>query len=306
MKISVAMATYNGIEYVEEQLDSIRLQSLLPDEVVICDDASNDGTADFIEEYIEKHSLEGWRVYRNRENIGFKKNFLSAVLKTQGDIIFLCDQDDVWYKEKIEKMSCVMDKNKEILSLCSSFDFIDAKGRCFLPEGVKSTSNYGFIRGKLKKSDISHINLKTVMHSNISPGCTTVIKKELKDAFCMSSNSILPHDWELNLVAALKNGLYFYNQSLIGYRIHSSNTLGIDSAPKSRTEIASEKLCAAETLCRYTDFKANAVMQQRRLNALLNKSFVGVLKLFLTSREYAGYYSLKERVGDMLFTLGDK
>ena len=69
MKVSVAMATYNGMKYIEKQLDSIRNQYIMPDEVIICDDASTDGTADFINEYIEKYSLFGWKLFKNEENL---------------------------------------------------------------------------------------------------------------------------------------------------------------------------------------------------------------------------------------------
>ncbi len=306
MKISVAMATYNGMSYIEEQLDSLRLQFRLPDEVIICDDASSDGTADFVDEYIEKHSLFGWKLHRNTENMGFKKNFLSAISKTDGDIIFLCDQDDTWYKNKTEIMSRIMEENPQILSLSSSFDFVDEAGEHLSDESAENTSNHGLVYGKINENCLAPISLKAVMHSNISPGCTTVIRKELKDSFCRNSNSVLPHDWELNLVAASKDGLYFLNRKLSGYRIHSSNTLGLDSAPKGRTEVAKEKLSAAETLCRYADFTRLLAMQQNRVTALCDKSLFKTIKLFFTSIEYARYYSLKERIGDIIFTLRNK
>lgn len=303
MKISVVMATYNGMEYVEKQLDSIRTQFLLPDEVVICDDMSTDGTADFVEEYIEKYSLFGWRLYRNTENVGFKKNFLSALSKTDGDIIFLCDQDDVWYGDKIEKMSRIMEENGAILALSSSFDFIDEKDGKVLRLNEENTSNHGLIPKKINEKALVQINLKTVMHSNISPGCTTVIRRELKELFCLNSNSVLPHDWELNLVAASMGGLYFYNDNMSRYRIHSNNTLGLDSAPEGRVQVAKEKLAAAETLCRYSDFKSLLAMQKSRVDALENKKTSGALKLFFSSSQYVRYYSLKERAGDIVFTL---
>ena len=303
MKISVAMATYNGMSYIEEQLDSLRSQFQLPHEVVICDDASTDGTADFIDEYIEKHFLFGWKLYRNTENVGFKRNFLSAISKTDGDIIFLCDQDDIWYENKTEIMSRIMAENPHILSLSSSFDFIDEAGENLKIYEKKNTFNHGLICGKLNENSLTQISLKTVMHSNISAGCTTVIRKELKNIFCQSSNSILHHDWELNLVAASKDGLWFLDEKLIGYRIHSSNALGLNSAPEGRMQVAKEKLCAAETLCRYGDFKKLLNMQQTRLDALSNKNLFNVLKLFFTSFEYARYYSFKERIGDIAFVL---
>ena len=65
MRISVAMATYNGHKYIVEQLDSIRNQSLKVDEVVICDDQSSDDTVSIIRNYIEKYKLDNWKVTVN-------------------------------------------------------------------------------------------------------------------------------------------------------------------------------------------------------------------------------------------------
>ncbi len=303
MKISVAMATYNGMKFIEKQLDSVREQFLVPDEVVICDDMSTDGTADFVEEYIEKYSLFGWRLYRNSENIGFKKNFLSALSKTDGDIIFLCDQDDLWYKNKTEVIKNVMEANSGILYLSSSFDFIDENDSVILRENEKNTSNHGLISKKIKENALYNLPLKTVLKSNISPGCTSVIRRELKELFCSNSNSVIPHDWELGIVAAAKGGLFFLNQSLSGYRIHSSNTLGLDSAVKDRVGIAKEKATAAKTLCLYSNFSSLLDMQNKRALALENKKTAHMVKLLFTSKEYASYYSLKEIAGDIVFTL---
>ena len=68
MKISVAMATYNGEKYIERQLDSIRMQTREVDEVIICDDQSKDRTVEVIEKYIEQHQLQGWSISVNEEN----------------------------------------------------------------------------------------------------------------------------------------------------------------------------------------------------------------------------------------------
>ncbi|MBR2043819.1 MAG: glycosyltransferase family 2 protein [Clostridia bacterium] len=301
MKISVAMATYNGMRFIEKQLDSIREQFLLPDEVIICDDCSTDGTADFINEYIERYSLFGWKLFRNSENLGFKRNFLLALSKTQGDIVFLCDQDDLWQRDKTEKMSRIMEQNSGIFALSSSFTFINENDTEINKSG--EALNHGLINIKNAKSSLISVPLRVAMHSNISPGCTAVVRKELINLFCEKSDSVLPHDWEINIVAAAKQGLYFLNQSLSFYRIHSSNALGLDSAAKDRIGIGEEKLSAAVALCRYYDYSHLCSMQKKRLFALKNKKPFEILSLIFTSREYARYYSFKERVGDFVFTL---
>ena len=96
MKTSIVMATYNGAEYLYEQLDSIRDQSLKADEVIICDDCSKDNTVAMLKEYVEKNSLgDSWKIIENEENLGYANNFHKALMLAQGDYIFFSDQDDI-------------------------------------------------------------------------------------------------------------------------------------------------------------------------------------------------------------------
>ena len=111
MKNSVIMATYNGEKYITEQLDSIRNQTLPPDEVIICDDCSSDNTRTIINEYISKYKLTGWQLYSNEKNIGFFDNFFKALRLSTGDVIYLSDQDDVWDKYKLRTFTIQFEKN---------------------------------------------------------------------------------------------------------------------------------------------------------------------------------------------------
>ena len=108
MKTSLVMATYNGMEYLREQLDSVVEQSLPVDEVIIRDDCSTDGTPLFIQNYIRDNHLENWRIELNESNLGYKKTFTRLLHEASNEIIFLADQDDVWEHEKVKIMSGVM------------------------------------------------------------------------------------------------------------------------------------------------------------------------------------------------------
>ena len=77
MKISIVMTTYNGEKYLTEQLDSLRTQTRLPDEVIISDDCSADNTNVMIEEYIKKYRLTSWKHIKLKKNVGWKKNFIN-------------------------------------------------------------------------------------------------------------------------------------------------------------------------------------------------------------------------------------
>lgn len=121
MKISVVVSTYNGSEYIIEQLESLRQQSRQADEVLIFDDASKDATPTLIKQYIEKNNLHTWKFIVNEENIGWRRNFIQGMKKCSGELIFLCDQDDIWNFEKLKKMSAVMENNLNIGLLASTY-----------------------------------------------------------------------------------------------------------------------------------------------------------------------------------------
>lgn len=109
-KISIALTTYNGQAYLSDQLDSYLKQSLLPNELVVCDDKSTDNTIKIIEEFKLTAPFEVVLV-RNEIRLGFNKNFEKALSLCTGDIVFISDQDDVWLPEKISTVRKVFQRN---------------------------------------------------------------------------------------------------------------------------------------------------------------------------------------------------
>lgn len=100
--ISVCMATYNGSKYIKEQIDSIICQLSQDDELVISDDHSTDDTRDIIQSYEKDRRV---KLVMNEMRKGVTHNFENALLHAKGDIIFLADQDDVWFPNKIKELS---------------------------------------------------------------------------------------------------------------------------------------------------------------------------------------------------------
>lgn len=142
IRTSVAMATYNGAEYVVEQLESIRTQSMPVDEVIIHDDRSTDDTVAIVEKYIREHGLERtWKVSQNPKNLGYAANFIGAVKETEGEYIFFCDQDDIWVPDRVEVMVGQMEEHPGILLLCSEFEsFVSSPDAPSVPNGNRSSS----------------------------------------------------------------------------------------------------------------------------------------------------------------------
>lgn len=137
--ISVCMAAYNGEKYIREQLDSILSQLGENDEVVISDDGSKDGTRAVIESVGDKRI----RYVENQGKHGFTHNFENALRHAKGDYIFLSDQDDIWVKNKVERVmqslqhhhlvihDCKTVNNDMIVLQESRFDFFHIKGGFF-------------------------------------------------------------------------------------------------------------------------------------------------------------------------------
>jgi len=226
-RVSIAMAVCNGENYIAEQLQSVLSQTRPPDEVIICDDGSSDGTVSLVNDFIVTHGLSGWHVSVNPQNLGYVRNFYNAIGQTTGDIIFLCDQDDVWHPDKIEKMVRILEQNPHIQVLNSGFQKIDGNGRPIAALCRRGRSNNNLITRKLKQSEIAPFDFEYIIWRNISPGCTLCFTDEAKTFFLKNHTGLCPHDWEMNIFGAVLGGLYFFNEALTAYRIHQNNTIGL-------------------------------------------------------------------------------
>lgn len=100
-RVSVAMAAYNGLPYIREQVISILKNLTAEDELVISDDGSTDKTPEFLAEIAKEDARV--RVVQGPGS-GIKKNFENALKHCRGNYIFLADQDDIWADDKVEKM----------------------------------------------------------------------------------------------------------------------------------------------------------------------------------------------------------
>ena len=122
--ISIAMTTFNGESFLKDQLESISNQTYLPDELIISDDCSSDNTIKIIENFIDRAPYE-IRLIKNIKNNGFTKNFEIALNACQGDIIFLADQDDYWYENKISEIVKIFKEKKNISLVIHNADLAD-------------------------------------------------------------------------------------------------------------------------------------------------------------------------------------
>lgn len=222
-KVSVALTTYHGAEYIIKQMQSLLRQTRQADEVIICDDCSQDHTTAIIRQFIADHKLENWHLFENQTNMGFAKNFQKALSITSGEIIFLCDQDDIWLDSKIEIMAGIMENQPNISALACSYRLIDSND-------FEISAGKKFYEPAPGTPTLSAVEYGPVLYYNIAQGCAGAYRKNLIDAFCAVDDfGAIPHDWALNLMAHQEHGLYFFNEALLLYRIHGNNAIGIDS-----------------------------------------------------------------------------
>ena len=125
MKISIAMTTFNGEKYLQEQLDSFVVQTRRPDELIIFDDCSTDETLAIALNFAEGSPF-AVKVFSNDRNLGYSQNFSRALKLCSGDYVFLSDQDDVWHPEKIARMLARFDAEPNVQLLIHDLDYCKA------------------------------------------------------------------------------------------------------------------------------------------------------------------------------------
>lgn len=144
--ISIAMATYNGEKYLQQQLDSIAAQTVLPDELVVCDDCSTDKTIEILENFKNKVNFDV-RILQNQTNSGYVKNFARVIPEAKGDFVFMCDQDDFWFPNKIETVLKTFDENPDAQlvahnAMCTNSD-LEPLGKTLFEFDVSRGLRYG-------------------------------------------------------------------------------------------------------------------------------------------------------------------
>lgn len=319
MRLSVAMTTYRGARYVEEQMASLLAQTRQADEVIITDDCSGDNTAGIVSSFIESHSLSNWHFSVNDRNLGYKQNFKEAISRTTGDIIFLCDQDDIWQPDKLAEMEQVFAANPQCKALNTGFSYIDGAGTPIEITPAPGKCNNNLIKREIAPGVLERIEFDEITAYNITPGCTMAFRAELKAIYLQRTVCGVVHDWELNLIAALLNGCYFLNRSFIHYRIHGNNVIGIPGmgekgnvnrgAYSYRLSIARQMKEWTDCFCVYMDLlddvQKQALARQvafvnARYEALLSKKIIRILSLYRYYLNYRNSVTRKGRLADLV------
>jgi len=217
--IGVLICTYNGEAYIENQIDSIYSQTVLPNVIYVFDDCSTDNTIFIIRKICDKYKNRGVNVFikKNETNYGYRKNFMNGIMETKEDIIFLCDQDDVWSSDKVEKVMCLFKKNREVDVVFSNAEIVGMN----LEKKGYTLNEYL----KIKKNIYNNNPLYYQLKRNYVTGATMAIRRRLIDIIPYSL--FFEHDQLISLCAALKNSIIMIPNKLVLYRQHTNNQLGV-------------------------------------------------------------------------------
>lgn len=210
-RISVAMISYQGAKYIEEQLDTILVTLGEEDEVIVSDDGSTDGTQEILLAYQKKDARV--RMIDGPKN-GVKANVENALRACEGAYIFLADQDDIWMPKKVERVMAAFEQDGVSLVV---HDAIVTDGNCkeVILESFYSLKGSG--AGVLKN-----------IWRNTYIGCCMAFKRELLEEVLPIPNYIEMHDQWIGVINdRLKRGTSFIPDKLIKYRRHGNNASGM-------------------------------------------------------------------------------
>ena len=198
--ISVALATYNGALHLEDQLNSIINQTVAPTEVVISDDGSSDDTLALARRLLSASNLK-FQIIEHEFNKGFSCNFNSALMRTTGEIVFVCDQDDVWLPNKIEYF--LANANfEDFFLIMSDMTVVDRELNVLLDSFLNSTN---------------------IPESEYAYGCNMAIGRRLLDLALPVPHEFIQHDIWLSMLANLLNAKKILPEPSILYRRHERN-----------------------------------------------------------------------------------
>lgn len=208
MKISVALAAYKGEKFIAEQMESILCQLGENDELIVSDDFPEGKTRGIVEAF----ALRDGRVrYLEGQGKGVIKNFENALAACSGDIIFLCDQDDVWMPDKVESVMKEFENGAQLVlhDACvtdGSLNVINPS--CFSIHGANLSFGKNFVK-------------------NTFVGCCMAFTKELLAETMPFPDGIAMHDWWIALVALKKKRkTVLVEKPLILWRRHGENVTG--------------------------------------------------------------------------------
>lgn len=225
--ITILLAAYNGERFITEQIESLLSQTVQDFKLYITDDKSTDATWEMLSDLAEKNP-DKIAIYQNEINSGGAKyNFLKMMSEHSDDYVMLCDQDDVWLPDKIEKTikkMCEMEKKygaETPLLVYTDLKIVDENLKTISPS-YKAAMNANF----------SKTSLRNLISQTTLAGCAAMYNRALSNMLTDTPSFIVMHDWWIMLVASAFGKIDHIDEQTVLYRQHGSNDVGAKDVRK--------------------------------------------------------------------------
>jgi len=220
-EISIILATYNGEQYLSEQLESILTQNCDNWQLIIRDDGSGDDTLNVVNEYVQQYPEKIRLLTDINQSVEASRNFSQLLGHTGTDYVMFCDQDDIWLPEKISKTLLLMKSQEQQYGPKTPLlVFTDTK---VVDENLKVLSNSNL---KYQNLDPKRISLNHLLLQNVPSGCTMMMNCSLVDLGKPIPLQAVMHDHWVSLVAAAFGKIVFLDEPTMLYRQHDNNYYG--------------------------------------------------------------------------------
>ncbi|HEY4935128.1 MAG TPA: glycosyltransferase family 2 protein [Puia sp.] len=227
MSVSITLCTYNGEKFIREQIESYLTQTVLPDEIIVCDDGSSDNTLAIIRKYAEANQGIQWHLIQNEITLGTSRNFEKAISLSSGDFIFFSDQDDIWIKEKVEQTITFFDKNPDCEASFSNATLIDDNNQ-ELRETLLDLTFFQSAERKNYKKDV--LLYWSILMGNVMTGATMAIRRTALRSilpFQLNLGRNLWYDGWIGFCLMATDRVGYIDQPLTKYRIHAGQQVGV-------------------------------------------------------------------------------
>ena len=263
-RVSVALATYNGERFIDELFESLVTQERRPDELVVCDDRSSDGTVAKVQAFAARAPFPV-RLEVNERNLGPTKNFELAISRCEGEFIAMCDQDDIWYPNKLERSVGALTRNEDVGYVFSDADMMDDQGH---PLDRRMWDAVGFFESRRQLARDGKLLQLLVVYTFVQ-GAATTFRTDLRELLLPVPHGWL-HDAWIALLSAFVRPYLMIEEPLMRYRIHSEQEIGVPTSVMPDDKgLAKWKVRFQEAPEKISLRKADLHRQRRRTQSML-------------------------------------
>lgn len=211
VNISVCMATYNGMKYLEKQLDSIISQLVSGDELIVVDDCSVDATIDILKKY---EGIVNLKLVRNSSNMGVNASFEVALKLAKNEIVFMSDQDDIWTDDRVDYM-CDSLMNSKALLVAGNSKYIDENDDVLEFNGCPLLH----LDSSARIKNLIKIFCGTAGYY----GCAMAFNRKLLKVVLPFPNFVESHDLWIAQAAILNKCCVHVDEIVLERRVHGNN-----------------------------------------------------------------------------------